>query len=414
MSNVSQAVILCGGRGERLRPLTDHTPKPMVLVNGRPFLFYLLDQLSAQGIKKFVLLTGYLGHLISDYFGDGSALGWSITYSHRPVEWETADRVSAVIEDLDDQFILLYSDNFAQFRLNDLIAENSKNKSAITLSTVNKVPGNIEIGTDGIVLNYDESRTSSRSQFVEIGYALIDKKRIIGYLTSVRETSFSSVIHQLVKDKQVSAIVIKTGYQSISDPLRLKATESHLVHKKILLVDRDGTLNVKPKSGEYVNTKADFHWIPSSRSAIKELGEAGFSFIIITNQAGVALGKTSITDLDEIHEQLRADFDADGLKLLDIYACTEHWNSASELRKPKPGMFYLAANDHNFRLDHAIYVGDDLRDVDAAQNAGCRSLLISTSSSEVPDRIIEQVAESFRHHVPTIIAKYQYVEDFGS
>jgi D-glycero-D-manno-heptose 1,7-bisphosphate phosphatase len=386
----------------------------MVLVNGRPFLFYLLDQLSAQGIKKFVLLTGYLGHLISDYFGDGSALGWSITYSHRPVEWETADRVSAVIEDLDDQFILLYSDNFAQFRLHDLIAENSKNKSAITLSTVNKVPGNIEIGLDGIVLNYDESRTGSRSQFVEIGYALIDKKRIIGYLTSVRETSFSSVIHQLAKDKQVSAIVIKTGYQSISDPLRLKATESHLVHKKILLVDRDGTLNVKPKNGEYVNTKADFHWIPSSRTAIRELGEAGFSFIVITNQAGVALGKTLITDLDEIHEQLRADFDADGLKLLDIYACTEHWNSASELRKPKPGMFYLAANDHNFRLDHAIYVGDDLRDVYAAKNAGCRSLLISTSSSEFPDQIIEQVAESFRHHVPTVIEKYLCAENFVS
>jgi phosphoglycolate phosphatase-like HAD superfamily hydrolase len=77
-------------------------------------------------------------------------------------------------------------------------------------------------------------------------------------------------------------------------------------------------------------------------------------------------------------------------------------------------MFYLAANDHNFRLDHAIYVGDDLRDVYAAKNAGCRSLLISTSSSEFPDQIIEQVAESFRHHVPTVIEKYLCAENFVS
>jgi NDP-sugar pyrophosphorylase family protein len=52
---VSQAVILCGGRGERLRPLTDEMPKPMVSVNGRPFLQYLLEQLAENGISRFVL-----------------------------------------------------------------------------------------------------------------------------------------------------------------------------------------------------------------------------------------------------------------------------------------------------------------------------------------------------------------------
>ena len=73
---VSQAVILCGGRGERLRPLTDEMPKPMVLVNGRPFLQYLLEQLAENGINRFVLLTGYLGEKIVEYFGDGSSWGW--------------------------------------------------------------------------------------------------------------------------------------------------------------------------------------------------------------------------------------------------------------------------------------------------------------------------------------------------
>ena len=67
----SQAVILCGGRGTRLGPITDTLPKPMAPVCGKPFLAHLLDQLKENGFQEVVLLIGYLGHIIEDYFGDG-------------------------------------------------------------------------------------------------------------------------------------------------------------------------------------------------------------------------------------------------------------------------------------------------------------------------------------------------------
>ena len=128
---VSQAVILCGGRGERLRPLTENLPKPMVNVLGRPFLQFLLDQLSENGIKKFVLLTGYFGEKIVECFGDGSKWGWSITYSHGPVEWLTAKRIHEALDQIDNEFLLLYSDNFAHLRLKELkqININTKQKN---------------------------------------------------------------------------------------------------------------------------------------------------------------------------------------------------------------------------------------------------------------------------------------------
>ena len=72
MSKVEQAVILCGGLGTRLRPYTNHMPKPLILCNGKPFLWHLLHQLHEQGIKRFVLLTGYLVEKIENYFGYGS------------------------------------------------------------------------------------------------------------------------------------------------------------------------------------------------------------------------------------------------------------------------------------------------------------------------------------------------------
>ena len=78
MEGLNQAVVLCGGLGERLRPLTEHLPKPLAPVGGRPFLEYLICQLREQHLERVVLLTGYYGEMIRDYFGDGAGHGIQI------------------------------------------------------------------------------------------------------------------------------------------------------------------------------------------------------------------------------------------------------------------------------------------------------------------------------------------------
>ena len=405
---VSQAVILCGGRGERLRPLTDEMPKPMVSVNGRPFLQYLLEQLAENGINRFVLLTGYLGEKIVEYFGDGSSWGWSISYSNGPVEWSTTKRIHEALEKIDEQFLLLYSDNFAQLRLSELARVKNDQNSAITLSVVRKFPGNIQLGANSSVAKYDSSRSESSADFVEIGYSLISKSKIIACLDEHIHENFSSVIQSLTEDQQVSAVQVKTGYMSISDPLRLSRTGAFLKQHRILLLDRDGTLNVKPQRGKYVNSIDEFKWIESSRDALRTLGEKDFSFIIISNQAGVATGETKLEDLNKINEFIRAEFLSLGLRLLEIYVCTDHWNSESEFRKPNPGMFLAAAIEHKFRLDHSIYVGDDIRDAVAAKNAGCKCVLVSPGELiEDAGVRVESIGQSFMDLVPTIINKYE-------
>ena len=81
MVSIKQAVILAGGIGTRLRPLTDNLPKPMVPINRKPFLEYLLELLKENGIKEVVLLLGYLPDKIREYFGNGSDFGIKIKYS---------------------------------------------------------------------------------------------------------------------------------------------------------------------------------------------------------------------------------------------------------------------------------------------------------------------------------------------
>ena len=121
-----------------------------------------------------------------------------------------------------------------------------------------------------------------------------------------------------------------------------------------------------------------------------------------------------MSDLEAIHDQLRIDFESDGLTLLDIYVCTDHWNSNSKFRKPEPGMFFAAANQHKFRLDQVIYVGDDIRDGVAAGNAGCKSVLISSGSlSELLDKSILEVGKSLSDLVPTILETYGKWTEFA-
>lgn len=109
---MTQAVVLAGGKGTRLGALTEHTPKPLVLVNGRPFLEYVLELLRRHGITEVIILTGYLGDQIEHAFGSGQALGLSIRYSRESVPLGTGGALLLAQELLANDFFLVNGDTY--------------------------------------------------------------------------------------------------------------------------------------------------------------------------------------------------------------------------------------------------------------------------------------------------------------
>ena len=107
-----QAVILAGGRGTRVRPITADRPKPMVPILGKPFLEYQVEQLRDQGFERILLLLGYLPEVVQKYFGDGSAWGVKIEYSVTGPDDLTSSRVANARHLIDPCFLLLYCDNY--------------------------------------------------------------------------------------------------------------------------------------------------------------------------------------------------------------------------------------------------------------------------------------------------------------
>ena len=112
MKKIKQAAILAGGKGVRLEPFTLGKPKPMYEFNQTPFLSYLLLQLKQCGITDVVLLLGYMAEVIINYYHDGSQFGMRLIYDVTPVEYDTGSRLKHAENLLQDEFLLMYCDNF--------------------------------------------------------------------------------------------------------------------------------------------------------------------------------------------------------------------------------------------------------------------------------------------------------------
>ena len=376
---IKQAVFLCGGLGTRLRPITKKIPKPMIEINKIPFLWYLLDKVSDNGINKFLLLTGYLGDQIQKYFGDGRNFNWSIEYSHGPIDWDTGRRIWEAKDKLEDNFLLCYSDNFVQIKFDAVYEKWIQDTSKIWMCLSKKNKGNVTY-LDHKHVKYNNKRNKPSSNFVELGFIFTRKDLLIKLIRRIDDfpnINFSEVLTLASNCKKLCGYLIEDQYHSIGDIQRLEITRKYLTPKKIILLDRDGVINKKAPKGKYITDSRDFIFIKKSIKGLKILSEKGFKFIVITNQAGIATKDLTDRTLEDIHKKMITKLKKLNIEIIDIFISKDHWQSNNFRRKPNPGMFFEASSKHLFRLDKTFYIGDDLRDCEAAFNANCQGLIKS-------------------------------------
>lgn len=129
-----QAVILVGGLGTRLRPITEKVPKPMVEIEGRPFLEYKIESLKKCGIKDFILCVGHLGNRVEEYFRDGKDFGVNISYSYEKENLlGTAGAIKNAEPLIKDTFIVANGDTFLDVDFKKLIEFHESHDSPITM-----------------------------------------------------------------------------------------------------------------------------------------------------------------------------------------------------------------------------------------------------------------------------------------
>ncbi len=374
LARPNQAVILAGGRGTRLRPLTDTRPKPMIEIAGKPFLEHLVELLRGQGFTRFLMLLGYLPEVVEDHFGDGRRWGVEIQYAVTAPDDETARRVRLAAPYLDPCFLLMYCDNYWPMQMDRMWPRFAaagvpamitvySNKDGYTTSSV-------RVDDEGYVTVYDKTGTAPGLQGVEISYAILTRP-VLDLLTDDHVPFEVAVYPALAARRQLLAHVTDHRYYSIGSHRRLPFTHAFFARRPAVILDRDGVLNRRPPRARYVRHWTEFEWLPGAQEGLRLFHEAGYRVIVVSNQAGVARGALSAENLADIHERMRAEAEKAGGRIEAIYVCPHDWDEGCECRKPRPGLLFQAQRDHHLDLTRTWFVGDDERDGEAAEAAGC-------------------------------------------
>jgi histidinol-phosphate phosphatase family protein len=380
MQRPTQAVILAGGRGTRLGPLTLTRPKPMVEIQGRPFLEYQIEQLREQGFKRVLLLLGYLPEVVCDYFGNGRRWGIKIEYSVSAVDDETGRRLKFAEPFLDPYFLLLYCDNYWPMAMGKMwqrfVAAGAPAMITVYSNKDGYTRNSVRVEADGQVSIYDKTCSHPDLNGVEISYAILNRE-IVHRLDDQNVLFETAVYPSLAQRGQLAAFVTDHRYFSVGAQHRLPLTEDFFRRKKTVILDRDGVLNRKPQRAHYVRSWDEFEWLPGARNALQLLHAAGYRVVVVSNQAGIARGAMTEDDLAAVHRAMIAEAAAAGGRIEALYYCPHDWNAGCECRKPKPGMLFQAQRDLNLDLSRTFFVGDDERDAEAADSAGCPFAKIS-------------------------------------
>ncbi len=213
-----QVVILAGGKGTRLRPLTYQIPKPMVPVHGKPFLHHQLELIKSFKINEVLLLVCYLGEQIEDYFGDGSRFGLKIEYSYEESLLRTGGALKNAEEKLSDEFLLLNGDTFLPINYGELIKYfNRFNKIgtiAVYSNTEKMTSNNISVGVTNLVIDYGK-KDSKGMTHVDAG-AMVFKKNIVNFIPENKTCSLEEeIFHELINRKELMAFIVSQRFYDI-------------------------------------------------------------------------------------------------------------------------------------------------------------------------------------------------------
>jgi len=208
-----QALILAGGRGERLRPLTLIEPKPLIRIGAYPFLEYVIRLLKRSGIQDIVISTGYLGSQIKKYFQNGSYFGVNIEYSHENYPLGTGGALKLAEKFLESNFFLLNGDTYLDIDYQEVYRQyKMSNRLGMMVVRLCEKP-NCVINEKFDLIQYQKKGIFQG--YVDAGVWVLNKK-ILKLIPPDRKVSLENeVLPYLVKKREIKVFPTKKKFYDI-------------------------------------------------------------------------------------------------------------------------------------------------------------------------------------------------------
>jgi D,D-heptose 1,7-bisphosphate phosphatase len=372
-----QAVIYCGGFGNRLGKITRYLPKPLIKINGKPFLYYLIENLKRFGINHIIFLSYYQNKKIIKFVKKLKYLNIKLNVITEPEASGTAGSLLLARKYLKKEFFLLNGDTYFNFNILELKKKFYENKKKIIIAALTESKNKRFLN---LPVSKKHVSKDNKINYVNGGYYYVSKKII-----SRIDNCFSlenEVFPKLIKEKQMSCLPFvskKNYFIDIGVPKDLKRSGSFLkkiLNKKAVFLDRDGVINYDLG---YVYEIKNFRWRPKIVKFIKYLNDNDFYVIIVSNQSGIGRGYYSEKDVFKLHEWVNKKLNIlgahiDEFKIAPYFKDSKKYSSDYNffLRKPNPGMILEVFNKWNILPNKSVLIGDQFSDMMVAKNAKLR------------------------------------------
>jgi D-glycero-D-manno-heptose 1,7-bisphosphate phosphatase len=375
-----QCLILVGGLGTRLGSLTADCPKPLLDVDGQPFLGHLIDNVRRFGFDDFILLAGFKPERVVEFargYASDRAVKVRVVTEDSPAG--TAGALLSAKPLLEEEFLLLNGDSIFDFNILDL-ASRDADEPWIGRIALRRVPdtsryGRVELNGDQI--SKMQEKCPDRSEGLINGGVYWLKRALVDLVDRVPLSLERDVFPALVGRGELLGFEYGGAFIDIGVPEDLKVARENwreILRQPATFFDRDGVLN---KDSGYTHKRDEFHWIDGAKAAIKQANDDGRFVFVVTNQAGVARGYYDEAAVQDLHAWMNEDLRRDGAHIDDFRYCPHHpegivpeLSILCECRKPNPGMIESLLAEWPVDLSDSVLIGDKESDLQAAAAAG--------------------------------------------
>lgn len=391
---ITEAIILAGGFGTRLRNAVPDLPKCMAPVNGRPFIAYVIDYLRMQGIQRIIFSLGYKSEIIVQYLQEQyPTLDYDIAIETEPLG--TGGAIQLALQ-LTRTANVVATNGDTLFKIKLAALEDFHREKLAHCSLALKPMTNfdrygvVETDGDGRIKSFREKSFFSNG-FINGGIYLINKDQFLqhsfpqkfSFEKDYLETYYSSTpIYGLPQQGYFIDIGIPEDYNQAAKDLQLPALSLNQIDASwTLILDRDGVIN-NERPGDYVKNWDEFVFSEGVLVAMPILAKKFNRILIVSNQRGVGKKLMTEDDLNIIHLRMKDVITEAGGRIDGIHFCTGIESKCFN-RKPNPGLaLEIADNYPDIDFSKTIMAGNKLSDMRFGRAAGMHTVFIASTDPE--------------------------------
>jgi D-glycero-alpha-D-manno-heptose 1-phosphate guanylyltransferase len=393
---IKEAIILAGGLGTRLKAVLPDLPKCLAPVNGRPFLFYVINYLRSQGIEKFIFSLGYKHEIIEEYLTTQfSTLNYQCSIEKEPLGTGGA-MLAACYKTMGEDALVVNGDTLFKISVQSAALFHFKHKSDCTLLLKPMQDfdryGVVELNADQTIKSFREKQFY-KTGLINGGVYMLNTTRFMNEALPEKFSFEKDYLEKFYNERKIYGIAQDEYFIDIGIPEDYNRTQEELKQPPLnlkeidkswtLFLDRDGVINYEKKN-DYILNWQEFRFYEGVKEAMKIAADKFGKIIVVSNQRGVGKELISEKDLLTIHRNMKSETESAGGRIDGIYCCTSIDNTHPE-RKPNPGMAFIAKNDFpEIDFSRSLIAGNKPSDMLFGRNAGIYTAFIASTNPDTP------------------------------